>query len=362
MIWGFPLVVVALVLGLILALPVVVLALAMGGVSLLTRRLARVLGSGKIAVPWRELVEYAPVVGWRPKANLDVHASADDVFRLTTGPDGWRGRITLAEADVVVFGDSFSFGHGANDSGMYTEFCGDLRVKSIGSDGYDMVHGLLWMRRLAPDLAGKLVVWFIYYGNDLHENLLPNMGKYRMPYVRQRAGGGEWEVAIDHVSPEPWPFKSPTSYHPIMASFSSSTPFSRRVFSACDFLVSEAAQLCEDAGARLAIVGIPDRVQLTARGRAKLARLARSDDDFDIEKPDREVRRTSDRLGIPFVPLRDYLTARDYLIHDIHWRASGHRKVGRILRELHAGMSSPETSALDSVRPTGRAGRMDVAS
>lgn len=341
MIWRSILVFLALLVGLVLVLPVVLVALGLAAVAGLTRLIASGLQRSPRAAQWRELVQYEPVVGWRPRPNLDTYAWADDVFHLTIGPDGWRGKLPLAQADVVVFGDSFSFGHGADDRDMYTEFCGGLRVKSIGSDGYDMVHGLLWMQRLAPELAGKLVVWFVYYGNDLHENLLPNMGKYRMPYVRQRGEDGGWEVVTDHVSPEPWPFRSPTSYHPIMADFSCPTPFSRRVFSACEYLVSEAHAICERAGAQLAVVGVPDRVQLTRRGRAKLARLAPRGQEFDVHRPDKQLGEICRRLDIPFVPLSAQLTARDYLVHDIHWRRSGHRKVGAVLKRLHQEAQLP---------------------
>lgn len=356
--WRFVPAMLAVAVGVLLTLPIVAFALILAGMSSCTRVLAGLLGGRRVAAPWRDLVEYEPVVGWRPRANLDAYAQADDIFHLTTGSDGWRGHIPLEDADIVVFGDSFSFGHGANDDEMYTEFCGDLRVKSIGSDGYDMVHGLLWMQRLAPELAGKLVVWFVYYGNDLHENLLPNMGKYRMPYVRQRPEDRAWETVVEHVSPDPWPFKSPTSYHPIMANFSSSTPFSRRVFSACEYMISEAAQLCDAVGARLVVVGIPDRVQLTSRGQAKLERLAPPDGEFDVAKPDRELGRIAEGLGVRFVSLREHLTARDYLVHDIHWRRSGHRKVGQVLRELMIDAVPMPASQ----EPRSRADRVEVAS
>jgi hypothetical protein len=321
--------------GLLLAAPVVSIALVLAVTGATVRRIAAVIGDRRESVHWRGLVDYEPVVGWRPRPNLDVFATADDVFRLTTDSDGWRGRGSVAQADIVVFGDSYAFGHGADDRDMYTEFAGHLRVKPIGSDGYDMVHGLLWMKRLASELRGKLVVWFVYYGNDLHENLMPSTGHYRMPYVRPGAAGDGWKIVTDHVSPEPWPFPPPSSYHRIMAKFSCANAFSRRVFSACEFLISESSKVCTEAGATLAVVGIPDRVQLTARGKEKLRRLAPTPEDFDVEKPDRELARITERLGIPFVSLREHLSARDYLIHDIHWRRSGNRKVGQVLRRLH---------------------------
>ena len=50
---------------------------------------------------------------------------------------------------------------------------GEVRIKSIGSPAYSLVHSLMWMERMAPLLEGKLVVWFVYNGNDLADNVYP---------------------------------------------------------------------------------------------------------------------------------------------------------------------------------------------
>jgi hypothetical protein len=78
------------------------------------------------------------------------------------------------------------------------------RIKAIGANGYNMVQELLWMRRYAPQLAGKLVVWFVYHGNDLFDNLQPNVFQYRTPFVRERHDGRGWEVVTEHVRRSPW--------------------------------------------------------------------------------------------------------------------------------------------------------------
>jgi hypothetical protein len=342
------LVIISLIAALLLIGPVVAVGVVFAGVAGFVRLAESTFRREPRPGPWRDLVQYEPHIGWKPRPNLDTHATADDRFHLTTGPDGWRGKTPIEDADVVVFGDSFSFGHGADDDAMYTAFCDDLRVKSIGSDGYNMVHGLLWMKRLGPKLSGKLIVWFVYYGNDLHENILPAMGRYRMPYLVQRSDQQGWAVSTAHVSPEPWPMPTPTSYHPILAELCCDTHYSKRVFAACEHLVSEATRICEDTGARLVVVGIPDRVQLTRRGRAKLAALA-PQKDFDLARLDDRMRRLCRAQNAFFVPMSERLSARDYLVHDIHWRRSGHRKAAKALKELHrhpsvVGISSSSTS------------------
>jgi hypothetical protein len=324
----------------LLVLPIAVVGGLLLGVAFITRTMERLLTNGPEAEAWQAFVEYEPTIGWRLKANLDAHGRADDMFHVTTGPDGWRGSLLLDDADMVVFGDSYAFGHGADDDKMYSARAGDLRVKPIGSDGYDMVQGLLWMERYAERLRGKGIIWFVYYGNDLWENLLPTMGHYRKPYLRRGSVEG-WEVATEHISREPWPFPASRNYHEPLAEICSDTPLSKLVSSSCEYLIRRADDICRTNGAHLTVVGIPDRVQLTSRGRLKLQSLAPDGISVDPLRPDQMLDTICDRLGVPFQPLSERLGPRDYLLQDIHWTASGHRKVGALLRELDSALMIP---------------------
>src|SRR3990172_7833003 len=142
-------------------------------VAILTRSLSRFLE--RRAVTWQELLEFAPTVGWRPKPNLNTYARADKVFQLTTDTEGWRGQRSIGESEVIVFGDSFAFGYGVDDKAFFANIKSKVRIKAIGANGYNMVQALQWMERLSSQLKGKLVVWFIFVGNDLYDNLQPNL-------------------------------------------------------------------------------------------------------------------------------------------------------------------------------------------
>lgn len=336
---GVAVCVAALIAG-VLLLPILAFAALLGSAAWTTRAVARKLRFAPPSARWQDFVQYEPVIGWRPRPDLDLYAQADEVFPLTTGPDGWRGRVPIEEAELVVFGDSFAFGHGTPEEKMYTQWCGELLVKPIGSDGYDMVQGLLWMEQLAPQLAGKLVVWFVYYGNDLWDNLQPNTHRYRKPFVRHLDPHSGWEIVTDHVSPEPWPFESHRSDNARLAEICSHSPLKERVFSACDYLVRRADSVCKDIDAQLCVVGIPVRSQLTRRGQAQLARLAPDGHRVDPYLPDKMLQETCHRLGVAFVPLSAHLSPRDYLLQDIHWQLSGHKRVGRLLRDLHGQTTS----------------------
>src|SRR5262249_1276507 len=146
-------------------------------------------------LPWHEMIEFDQFVGWKPKPGLNTyHLADDDVYRTTTDMEGWRGKTTFEESQVVVFGDSYVFGHAIDDRYFFADLNPRLRVKAIGVNGYNMVQEYMWMKRLAPRLRAKLAIWFIFLGNDVTDSLEASMEGYRIPFVRQDRGTARWEV------------------------------------------------------------------------------------------------------------------------------------------------------------------------
>src|SRR5690606_27827810 len=106
---------------------------------------------------------------------------------------------------------------------------------------------------------------FVYYGNDLYENLRPNFGRYRMPFVRRLpdgAGEAGWEIVTAHVHREPWPVNAPRLYLDRLAELCTPGPLAERAFSACEYLIARAGALTERVGAQLVVAGVPDALQL----------------------------------------------------------------------------------------------------
>ena len=259
-----------------------------------------------------------------------------------------------ADADIVVFGDSFAFGHGADDRDFFAEVSSHPVIKAIGSNGYNLVQSLLWMERLASQLEGKLVVWFVFYGNDLYENLRPNLDRYRMPFLRQVAGTTSWEIVTSHVREEPWPFPTYRRYHERLAEICCPTYLSQRVFAAFRHLAERGREVCREVGADLAIIGIPDITQITADGVLRLEELAPTGQRLDVSLPDRRLRQICAQLGLPFVALRDHLGPEDHQHDDCHWNRRGHRKVAALIAQLHAQQAL-------TTEPAGSDGRAQAA-
>ncbi|HXG51598.1 MAG TPA: hypothetical protein VNN77_09370 [candidate division Zixibacteria bacterium] len=324
--------------GFILILPVLLAMIPLAVLSRFAVVIARCLEPG--IARWGELIEFEPEIGWKPAANLSTFHLAEDVYQVSTDRQGWRGKTDLEQSDVVVFGDSFAWGFGIDDKRYFGNLLPDVRIKAIGTNGYNMVQELLWMRRLALKLKDKLVVWFIYFGNDLYENLTPDMCGYRMPFVRPLDGTREWQIVTDHVNATRWPSTPDVdtamrNYYGKLADLCSRSFLSARAYPACAFLLRQGAELCREVGAELVVLTIPDVTQLTPAGRQLLLRQGGDPKSFDAELPDREIGRICSELGVRHVALKDHLKPEDYKVGDCHWNAKGHRKVAELLRELH---------------------------
>ncbi len=316
--------------GLILVSPIILLALPFWLVAWLTQGLARRIEPR--SVPWTDLMQFEPIVGWKPRPQLDTYALVEDVFHLVTDDEGWRGKMTIEAADVVVVGDSFAFGQGMDEAAFFGSLADGPRIKAIGANGYNMVQELLWIERLSERLAGKLVIWMPYYGNDLYENLQPNLNEYRMPFVREGSGG--WEVVTGHVGPQPWTISRGRDYYGKLAEMCCPTDFSQRAYSACEYLLERGGRACRESGARLVIMAIPDITQLGERI-VELKALAPDPVAFDPALPDRAFAQICGKLDVPFFPLAEHLSPSDYKTRDVHWNKTGHRKVAAIIRRIH---------------------------
>jgi hypothetical protein len=327
----------AAVIGGILTLPFVVVALPFWAIAWLTRTVARQLRPQ--AASWHEAIEFHPIVGWKPKSNLDAYCSfAAGMFHIQTDSDGWRGQASLDESHIVVFGDSVAFGYGVDEEKtFFSSLVGKLRIKPIGSPGYNMVQELLWMHQLASQLRGKLVVWFIYHGNDLYDNLIPNLSVYRMPFVRQVNGAGSWEIVRSHVTSTKWPSAGEHNLRlkeKWKATFVAG-PRSERAFNACEFLLTQGRDLCYSMDARLVIMSIPWPNELDSGNWNRIMSRFGDPKSFDSLLPDRRISEICSRLGVPVVTAKDYLDFPDHIPGDGHWNETGHQRIRNLLESLY---------------------------
>lgn len=320
---------------LLLTLPAVALALPFVAMSAAVRGIDRLLD--RPTAEWHELIRFEPEIGWMPRGDVDAHQRDldGDVYRVRTDGEGWRGRETSVEdADIVVVGDSFAYGNAVGEADFFANVADGVQIKALGAPGYDMVQELMLMRRLADRLAGKVVVWLLYSGNDLEDNLRPHMDRYRSPFVRE--SDGDWEIVTGHVSREEWPFPSRrANFETFVDICSPETHVSRRAFSACRWLLARGRDLCREIGARLVVATIPDLSDLV---RGQIEGVLRENDRaarrFRPDHADRRIGELCRDLGVEFLPLSAHVGPDDYRRRDVHWNERGNRRVARVLTGL----------------------------
>jgi hypothetical protein len=326
----------AIIVALVLVVPAAAVVAPFWLVSALTAWLARRLEPR--ATPWTSLVAFEPDVGWKPRPGLDTYYAVDrdDVFRLVTDGDGWPGTVRLDTSEIVVFGDSFAFGFGCDAGATFFGPAARRRIKPIAAPGYNMVQELIWMERLAPALRDRLVAWFVYYGNDLYDNLTPHVGPYRAPFVRERVDPAGWELVTSHVSPRRWTHSVGRRrlHSRVLAALHSPTPLAMRALAACDFLLAEGAAICRRAGARLAVLTIPSPETLDPSGLRRLVASQPHGPPLDPDLPDASLAATCSRLGLPLVVGRRVF-GLEHFRADGHWNIHGHRRVAGLLDDLY---------------------------
>jgi hypothetical protein len=281
-----------------------------------------------VVVQWHSVIEYHPVLGWKAKRNFEgcCLEERDDVFRIQVGPDGWPGRLPLADSRTVVIGDSFAFGYGTDSDDTYFNVRPELLIKPLGAPGYNMAQEVLLLQEVAPALNGKTVIWFVYYGNDLYDNMSPEMTGYRCPFVAQDTKGN-WDIVTRHISPEKWASslgrQGKRRLHIDQNIFTRSY-LSERAFSACEYLIGKGRAICRRAGAHLIVMTIPFpqmvESETVVQGRT-----------IDPQYADDMLRGICQKWDIPMVALKDMLNRSDYKISDEHWNDRGHRKVADII-------------------------------
>jgi hypothetical protein len=340
----------ASIVGLILILPVVLLSIPLIAVYNLTAALARFIEAR--CVPWKDLISFDPVIGWKPKANLDVKYLAADgqICHVKTDACGWVGTRAVSNADIVIFGDSFAFGYGVNFEQTFFEKLSHPRIKGIGAPGYNMVQELLLMRELAPQLREKLVIWFICLDNDLYDNLNPNKPNfYKTPFVASVNGNGDWRVVTEHVAPTRngyAPQQSP--YYPMLAKFCTEGFVSDRAFSASGYLIREARDVCRAAGAELVVMTIPNRHQLTDDGVAFLSSYLPGSNAVDPDYPDKRIAKNCEELGVRFIAAKQHLGTEHYKRRDPHWNESGHQRVADLLAQVYRDYLSRKDDSIET--------------
>ena len=322
---------------LILLTPVVILAIPFWTMALLMRYCSSLFVPR--AASWESVIEFDSCTGWKPRSNLNAHCSfVAGTFHVKTDSQGWRGVGDIPQCHVLALGDSVAFGFGVNDrDAFFSRVDSGVRVKAVGAPGYNMVQEVLWLEKLAPQLRGKLVVWFICLGNDLYDNIIPNLYQYRMPFVRKANGAGTWEIVTEHIKKARWPYNpeaNPRLKEKWEATFTDRF-LGQRAYSACAFLIEKGRDICIREGSGLVVMTVPLMNQFDRQRWERTFLPFGGADRFDPDLPDRQIGDICARLNVSFLSGRDYVQLADHIERDGHWNEFGHVRIARLLQSLH---------------------------
>jgi hypothetical protein len=140
-------------------------------------------------------------------------------------------------------------------------------------------------------------------------------------------------------------------------------PSSARMFSAAEYLLSEAAQVARQTDSRLVVVSVPFKAMLSPLYQRDILHYLPKGAPFDVGYPDRQLSEICSRHGITFVAGMGEFDIKHYLRDDPHWNAAGHKKVANLLQRLftkygvarapgeRASIASAAASKADPLRP-----------
>ncbi|CAN5384510.1 hypothetical protein BH23BAC3_BH23BAC3_24570 [soil metagenome] len=326
---------ITMIISLILIVPLLILLVPIWLFVSLCKSLNRLMVSTDTT--WDKIIQFEPGLGWKPIPNLkktEYYDEIGDKGSVTTGEEGWPGTYKIEDSEIVVFGDSFAFGFGSECSDTYYSNSNNLRIKPIAAPGYNMVQGLMLMKKYREKLNDKLIVWLICLENDLVENLAPYNGmKYTVPYLKKNKEN-KWEIEDSHVTKEKWLYGEKNSYTSLkFATICTSSEYSDRAFSACKYLIEEAKTVCDSVNSELVLFTIPDKRLLTQQGIIMLKRYLDNDSTFNKDYPDLCLGKICEELKVTHLPGLKYLEVNDYKVRDPHWNKMGNSKLSTILND-----------------------------
>ncbi len=330
--------------------------------------------------------EFDARLGWRhrPGAAGRLVTPEFDV-PMVINADGLRDRATPAATAgrrLLAFGDSFVEGWGVPLEASVSKqleqrlaAAEPVEVLNCGIAGYGTDQELLLYETLAPRFAADTVLLF-FYGNDLWNNASDRgIGAERgfKPYFRLDSDGRlalrgtpvrrlpQWDE--EWWDAQPWPrrwdrFLGERIHVYALARRAlapeevgeaqrgeyyaglfgpANNPQPARLWALADAILGAFADRVEANGARLVVVYVPSIVQVEpADWRAK-RELAHLGDDFDLDRPNRELARVAAARRLRCIDLTPAFRARavDQVLYyrDSHWNAAGHALAGELLAE-----------------------------
>lgn len=308
----------------------------------------------------KEIVRFDPALS--PAKRLRQNLNADYLgafrefkFRVVTDENGFRktepqelnGRL---KPEIVVLGDSQTFGVGVNDGQTFASFLSKkagLPVLNTGCSGYNNYEELELARSIVSYLKPKTFVLAFFAGNDPYENYKQaNPAKPAQTSGRKRSGrfsGGkvkDWlsknsaiynlllrlrrfeainklfyrmRLVNDVPPAELDIFKKPV------------TPRALEFWKATDPAILQMNELCRSQGVALVVLFIPDRYQVEPAYWAQWLKKYHLDaSKFDLDLPNHHMQELCLTNGIRYSDATPALRSYETKEGSMYWRIDNH--------------------------------------
>lgn len=311
---------------------------------------------------------YDPVLGWSNQAGatgIFARKEFDTDVRINSLEMRDRREFTRSrdgKKRIVVTGDSFTWGHGVEESERYTNvteslFGGNVEIMNFGVTGFGPVQYYLQLDKML-EFAPDVVLLGFCLGNDFHDNVvwrryeryygpygilendklritgypIPNLKNFGATHI----SGGHLRVLAKlrlfklasktrkyrtkSVDDGDWPEQRGLTGFTPESIYEPQNPFREEAVRINKAVFGEIKRKVEEKGARLIVVVIPTQYE-----------YASPKGDFEPRASERALLAGLEELGIEYVNGVDELNAGDFFPIDAHWTAAGHAKVGRQL-------------------------------
>jgi lysophospholipase L1-like esterase len=294
---------------------------------------------------------------------------------VTYDRNGFRNDVDYTQADVVAIGDSFiEAAEMARSQTLVAELSRRLGVTvvNLGQSGYGPQQELVVLKRYGAPLSPKVVVWFLFGGNDLSdvdvyewrhthldEFLAPPPLSARSFMRNSLTALARLTTPTRHVLSEgarrhQATFTRADGTREVIYLDANEGPWEPRLWDVTSSTLLTARDLASRAGAEFLVVYIPRKL------RVYLGHLTAAPGSYaETWQPNNlpeVVGEFSQKNGIAFLdstgPLREAVASGEsvYLPDDVHWNAAGHRVVAAAVADRIQQMGKLSATTLGARR------------
>ena len=307
-----------------------------------------------------EFYQFDPKLGWSNTPGASgVYRRREFAYRITINEHGMRQHQVAKKKEsstfrIAVLGDSFVWGIGVNDEDRLTELLEEMlpnvEVLNFGTSGYSPVQYLLMIDDII-EFEPDMVVIVFCLDNDFDDNVFYQRYGYYKPYASLDRDGSLIINGYPLPDVRKFGFQKKNQFlgsvllgelwnkylvsnldQEGLIGFSDKLLHikNKKLSSEQKYLKSEALRINESVLAKIQSTlhekGIPLIIS-SAPSKREYNKDGKYGHQGYYPLVERELQRSTTKLGIAFIPNVNNLNGNDFWVNDGHWNPSGHKKM-----------------------------------